>query len=126
MTGVEIGFDAARGVLLCRVAGAMPPSQEAELSRALTDAVGAARRHGPLRVLWDNRVGVPLSTALSDLLRDLLVERGGVEDRVAIVVPNSMAKAHSRAHMAEGHQLFASENAALTWLSVGASPAAAA
>ncbi|MET0365891.1 MAG: hypothetical protein ABW169_14700 [Sphingobium sp.] len=126
LKGLSVRFDMARGLLLCSVTGPLSDVQSSELERALTSVTAAARRHGPLRVLWDNRVGVPLGPILSEMFRTLLVEQGQPEDRVAIIVENSIAKARSRPQMAEGHQLFASENAALTWLSVGAAPSAAA
>ncbi|HEX7853459.1 MAG TPA: hypothetical protein VF503_07150 [Sphingobium sp.] len=125
-TGFDVRFDEGRGMVLCRVTGAFSDAAQPEVARQITEVVAEARRQGsPLRTLWDNRLGLPLGPALTDIFRTILVDRALPDDRLAIVVSSSVEKARSRSQMAPGHQVFASENAALTWLSVGTSPVAA-
>lgn len=119
MAGYEVTFDAARGNVVCRVMPLFSDVEAPSLKRDLTLAVANARRLGPVRVLWDNRAGRALSADTSEMIRVLLIDRGERTDRVAVLVPDSVAKVRARPSMVGGSELFASENAALTWLAVG-------
>lgn len=72
-----------------------------------------------MRVLWDNRPGKIMTPDVADAIRQILVHpnRGG--ERVAILMPDSKAKARGRPQMSPNVEMFLSENAARTWLRVG-------
>ncbi|MCE7797665.1 hypothetical protein LWE61_14020 [Sphingobium sufflavum] len=124
MTGYSVSFDAARGIVLCRISPSFRDEQLPALSRELGPLVDSARAAGPLRALWDNRAGRVLAPATAAAVRAIFVGAGAPQDRIAVVVADSMAKARARPSMDATSQLFASENAALTWLSVGGAAAA--
>ncbi|MET0240156.1 MAG: hypothetical protein ABW184_09695 [Sphingobium sp.] len=119
MKGYDAAFDADRLLVICRVLPDFGDDHLAALILDLDAAVTAARRHGPLRALWDNRVGRILSPETAEAVRLAFTGPEGRGDRVAVIVPDSMAKARSRATITANTELFASEHAALTWLSVG-------
>lgn len=122
--GGRIEAEHTHGVLVIKVAtGTSAPELSAFMARLRT-AVVRARAVGPLRVLWDNRAGIPLPPETNEAIRSLLIMPAGSGERVAILVPDSSAKVKARPKLTGTTALFVSEAAALTWLSVGMSAAA--
>ncbi len=122
MDGFTVAFDAARGLVVFRINLYFHERNVSALIKQLSDTVAQARASGPLRLLWDNRVGRQIPPSVTEVVRKLLA--GAADDRVAVIVPNSLAKVQARPSMDQNSQLFASENAAIIWLSVGTSVAA--
>lgn len=124
MRNFETGMDKARGIVLCRIAPGFDGNAGRELAAELAGLVAEARMTGPLKVLWDNRAGRTIAQETTDSVHALFERGRQPGDRIAVVVPNSVAKMHARPRITGGTELFASENAALTWLSVGSAAAA--
>lgn len=118
MAGYELAFDRSRGLLTCRIDDAFAERDGYGLRQDLAVAAAKARVAGPLRLLWDNRAGRDIPPDVAETIRALLMDRADPADRVAILVSNSLAKGRSRRAMSGRSEVFASENAALTWLNV--------
>lgn len=119
MPGFDVSFDAGRRVVVCRIASGLGDWEVKRLAAEMEGSLSLARTHGHIRLLWDNRANRPFSKADSELLASITNRFMTAEDRTAILVNGNVAKATARAKKPGAAQLFASENAAYTWLSVG-------
>lgn len=119
MSGFDIGFDEVRGIVACRIAPELGDWEIKNLAAELEAALSLARTHGHIRLLWDNRANRPFNIRDSNMLAGVTGRFMEAEDRTAILVNGNAAKAATRAKDPGAAALFASENAAYTWLSVG-------
>jgi len=121
MTNFSIDHEAASGILVCRVTGFLSDAEGAQLARAFLDEIGRARRGAPiLRILFDNREGNVFSSASLGALVTTLKGEQRPGDRAAVLVANSINKSQARRNMSDGNQVFLSEQAARTWLTIEA------
>jgi hypothetical protein len=124
MPGYAISCDTARGFLVCRISSAMSEGEVAQLCADLDRGLTDARTRGPLRLLWDHR-GLPVIVdGRAERLLALWQQHCQVGDRIAILVSHSLDKVLGKPVTAEEAAFFMSENAAHTWLGIGASQAA--
>jgi hypothetical protein len=126
MNHFVVEFDGVRGVVIARISSGFPLHQFEPFCEVLRKLVGEARQRGPLRHLSDNRGGTILGEPRSEILWHILHDNGSASDRIAVLVSDSMAKRAARQQVNERGQIFASENAAFTWLSIGSVAASAA
>lgn len=111
-----IVFDERQSLLTCVINTRYHDAAGPDLLRELKVAVSEARRCGAIKALWDNRAGRALSVPVAAELRHLLSDPAFPDDRVAILVRDSVAKVRARPSLSAKSALFASENAAKTWL----------
>ena len=116
MTGYTIKRDDERGVIVCALSERYRDQHARSLCRELSAAVAWSRASGPLHLLFDNRAGQPLAPATTETIRQLVAEHAIPDDRVAILVPNSLAKGQARPLTDPTCALFLSESAAMMWL----------
>ncbi|HEX7871706.1 MAG TPA: hypothetical protein VF475_02270 [Sphingobium sp.] len=119
-----IRFDAARGFLTCSISSVISDAEVtllcADLDRGLTDA----RTRGTLRLLWDHRGQSVIVDGRAEKLLAVWKRHCREGDRIAILVSNSLDKVQGKPVTAEEAAFFMSENAAHTWLGIGAAQAA--
>ncbi len=124
MAGHEIRYDDARGFVVCRISSQLSEDQVSLLCTDLDRALTAARARGTLRLLWDHR-GLPVIVDhKAERLLALWQQHCRIGDRIAILVSTSLDKVQGKPVTAEEGAFFMSENAAHTWLGVGAAQAA--
>lgn len=113
-----IGYDPGAHVIRAYAAGDWSFEEGTQYVAALTDFVEAARsRTGKARVLLDRREVSSQSAAVADLLAKANGAIFRADDRIALVVSSSLAKASLRQRMPHpGTKAFLSIDAAETWL----------
>jgi hypothetical protein len=113
-----IGFDPIARLIRAYAGGEWSFQETTQYVAALTDFVEAARsRTGKARVLLDRRDVSSQSAAVSGLLAQANGAIFRADDRIALVVSSSLAKASLRQRMPHpGTKAFLSIDAAETWL----------
>jgi hypothetical protein len=124
MPGCRTEFDQRRQIVSCQILATFDDADLPTLTFDLRSAIAAARDAGAVRLLWDNRAGRVLSSQATDAIQAIITNGASPDDRVAVLVADSMAKVRSRPSMTATSALFASENAAVTWLNAGRAVAA--
>lgn len=124
MSAYAISRDTGRGFVVCRISGEMAENEVTQLCTDLNRALVDARASGPLRLLWDHRGQPVIVDERANRLLSVWQDNCQTGDRIAILVSNSLDKVQGRPVTAEEAAFFMSENAAHTWLGVGAVQAA--
>ena len=117
MPGYHLTHDRTSGVVMCRILRTISESDAERLGRELEQVIAQARLQAPaLRIFWDHREGGDFASpgfqALIARIRSNLLPG----DRTATLVSSSLLKGGARQDKGECHEVFISENAAMTWL----------
>jgi hypothetical protein len=117
MRAVEIRYDAARKIVICRNSGFFTEDDIAYFERELPIAVAAARRDSPVvRALFDNLSAVVQRAEIAARLAatGTAIIRPG--DRFATVVASSLVKMQAERLMPDGMKCFLTLDDAEAWL----------
>jgi hypothetical protein len=116
MTGYSLVRDGERGIIVCTLSEGYDERHARSLCQELSAAVTWSRASGPLHLVFDNRAGRTLAPATTEVIRQFVAKDASLDDRVAIIVPNSLAKGQARPQTDPNCALFLSESAAMMWL----------
>ncbi len=119
MVSYAVKYDGEAKLLHCLVNTSFSDGDLPDLLAELRVATTLARSDGSMRVLWDNRPGKIMTPDVAEAIRGILLKNAPQGERVAILMPDSKAKARGRPQMSANVEMFLSENAAHTWLRIG-------
>ena len=118
MAAFDVKTDPGSGILCCRIYRFLSDEEVQKLAAALLATVTAARRrHGTIRLLFDNRLGAVFSAKAAEML---VVLRDGRNDRdkTAVLVSDSINKLQTKRTAGPCTKVFMSEADAMAWLAV--------